>query len=105
MSDFTTDRSPHRESVDQDFLERSVVRAEDVSTFSSAAPHVRHQGPRRKVNRQVPEIAARAAGDPRVQPEMNRGRNDYQASHYPSWRIIWLVSRDQGGRAADLFLS
>jgi hypothetical protein len=36
---------------------------------------------------------------------MNRGRNDYQASHYPSWRIIWLVSRDQGGRAADLFLS
>src|SRR5438132_1667353 len=31
LSDFTSDRSPHRASVDQDFLERSVVRAEDVS--------------------------------------------------------------------------
>ena len=33
LSDFTTDRSPHPASVDQDLLERSVVSAEDVSVF------------------------------------------------------------------------
>src|SRR5215471_11354190 len=33
LSDFTTDRSPDRASVDQDFLDRSVASPEDVRPF------------------------------------------------------------------------
>ena len=86
LSDFTTDRSPHRESVDQDFLERSVAEAEDVSIFF---PHgadifgIKIRGAR---------SIAKFLQSPRVQQairvfnltHMNRGRNAYQASHCPS---------------------
>ena len=86
LSDFTTGRSPHRESVDQDFLERSVARAEDVSTFF----------PRGADMFGIKVHCARSIGkflkSPRVQrairvfnlTHMNRGRNAYQASHCPS---------------------
>jgi hypothetical protein len=86
LSDFTTDRSPHRASVDQNFLERSVARAEDISMFF---PHGADMFGI-KVHR------ARSIGkflkSPLVQQairvfnltHMNRGRNAYQASHCPS---------------------
>jgi hypothetical protein len=86
LSDFTTDRSPDRASVDQDFLERSVVRAEDVSVFF----------PRGADMFGIKVHCAKSIGkflkSPRVQQairvfnltHMNRGRNAYQASHCPS---------------------
>jgi hypothetical protein len=86
LSDFTTDRSQHRESVDQDFLERSVARAEDVSTFFPGGADMFG----------IKVHCARSIGkflkSPRVQQairvfnltHMNRGRNAYQASHCPS---------------------
>ena len=86
LSDFTTDRSPHRESVDQDFLERSVAGAEDVSTFFPRGADmfgIKIRGAR---------SIAKFLQSPRVQQairvfnltHMNRGRNAYQASHCPS---------------------
>jgi hypothetical protein len=86
LSDFTADRSPHAESVDQDFLERSVATAEDVSTFF----------PRGADMFGIKVRGVRSIGkflkSPRVQQairvfnltHMNRGRNAYQASHCPS---------------------
>jgi hypothetical protein len=86
LSDFTTDRSPHRESVDHDFLERSVAGADDVSTFFPRGPDMFG----------IKIHGARSTGkflqSPRVQQairvfnltHMNRGRNAYQASHCPS---------------------
>ena len=86
LSDFTTDRSPHRASVDQDFLERSVTRAEDVSIFFPRGADIFG----------IKVHCARSIGkflkSPRVQQairvfnltHMNRGRNAYQASHCPS---------------------
>ena len=86
LSDFTTDRSPHRESVDQDFLERSVAEAEDVSIFFPHGADIFG----------IKIHGARSIGkflqSPRVQQairvfnltHMNRGRNAYQASHCPS---------------------
>ena len=86
LSDFTTDHSPHAESVDQDFLERSVATAEDVSTFF----------PRGADMFGIKVHGLRSIGkflkSPRVQQairvfnltHMNRGRNAYQASHCPS---------------------
>ena len=86
LSDFTTDRSPHRASVDQDFLERSVVGAEDVGMFF----------PRGADMFGIKVRGARSIGkflkSPRVRQairvfnltHMNRGRNAYQASHCPS---------------------
>ena len=86
LSDFTTDHSPQRESVDQVFLERSVATAEDVSTFF----------PRGDDMFGIKVHGMRSIGkflrSPRVQQairafnltHMNRGRNAYQASHCPS---------------------
>jgi len=86
LSDFTTDRSPHRESVDQDFLERSVAGAGDVSIFFPRGADIFG----------IKIHGARSVGkflqSPRVQQairvfnlsHMNRGRNAYQASHCPS---------------------
>ena len=86
LSDFTTDHSPHRESVDQDFLERSVARAQDISTFFPGGADIFG----------IKVSSARSIGrflsSPRVQrairafnlTHMNRGRNAYQASHCPS---------------------
>ena len=86
LSDFTTDRSPHRESVDQDFLERSVAGAEDVSTFFPRGADM--FGIKIRGARSIAKILQ----SPRVQQairvfnltHMNRGRNAYQASHCPS---------------------
>jgi hypothetical protein len=86
LSDFTTDRSPHRELVDQDFLERSVAGAEDVSIFFPNGADIFG----------IKVRGARSIGkflrSPRVEQairvfnltHMNRGRNAYQASHCPS---------------------
>ena len=86
LSDFTTDRSPHRELVDQDCLERSVGGAEDVSIFFPHGADIFG----------IKVHGARSIGkflkSPRVQQairvfnltHMNRGRNAYQASHCPS---------------------
>jgi len=86
LSDFTTDRSPHRESVDQVFLERSVAKAEDVAIFFPHGADIFG----------IKVHGARSIGRflqlPRVQQairvfnlsHMNRGRNAYQASHCPS---------------------
>jgi len=86
LSDFTADRLPHRESVDQDFLERSVASAEHVSTFFPQGADMLG----------IKVHCARSIGkfleSPRVQQairvfnltHMNRGRNVYQASHCPS---------------------
>jgi hypothetical protein len=86
LSDFTTDHSPHRELVDQDFLERSVAEAEDVSIFFPHGADIFG----------IKVHGARSIGkflrSPRVQQairvfnltHMNHGRNAYQASHCPS---------------------
>ena len=86
LSDFTTDRSPHRESVDQDFLERSVAEAEDVSIFFPHGADI--FGIKIHGARSIDKFLR----SPRVQQairvfnltHMNRGRNAYQASHCPS---------------------
>ena len=86
LSDFTTDRSPHRESVDQDFLERSVAEAEDVSMFFPHGADI--FGIKIHGARSIDKFLR----SPRVQQairvfnltHMNRGRNAYQASHCPS---------------------
>ena len=86
LSDFTTDRSPHRESVDQDFLEGSVAEAEDVSIFFPHGADI--FGIKIHGARSIDKFLR----SPRVQQairvfnltHMNRGRNAYQASHCPS---------------------
>lgn len=86
LSDFTTDRSPHPESVDRDFLERAVALPEDVSTFFPRGIDIfgiKVRGARSLAN---------FLKSPRVRQairvfnltHMNRGRNAYQASHCPS---------------------
>lgn len=86
LSDFTTDRSPHQASVDQGLLERSVVRAADVSVFFPRGADMLGIKVRRA--RSIDKLLR----SPQVQQairvfnltHMNRGRNAYQASHCPS---------------------
>ena len=86
LSDFTTDRSPHRESVDQDFLERSVAEPEDVSIFF---PHgadifgIKIHGTK-SIGKFLQSPRVRQAIRVFNLTHMNRGRNTYQASHCPS---------------------
>jgi hypothetical protein len=86
LSDFTTDRSPHGTSVDQDFLERSVASPEDVSVFF---PHgadifgIKVRGAR-SIGKFVKSPRVRQAIRVFNLAHMNRGRNAYQASHCPS---------------------
>jgi hypothetical protein len=86
LSDFTTDRSPHPASVDQDLLERSVVRAEDVGMFF---PHgadmfgIKVRGAR-SIGKFLKSPRVRQAIRVFNLTHMNRGRNTYQASHCPS---------------------
>jgi len=86
LSDFTTDRSPHRESVDQKFLDRSAAGAADVSIFFPNGADI--FGIKIRGARSIGKFLQ----SPRVQQairvfnltHMNRGRNAYQASHCPS---------------------
>src|SRR5262249_39972436 len=86
LSDFTTDRSPHQASVDQAFLERSVVSAEDVSMFFPRGADMFG------IKVRCASSIAKFLKSPRVRQairvfnltHMNRGRNAYQASHCPS---------------------
>lgn len=86
LSDFTADRSPDRERIDQDFLDRAAGRPEDVSSFVPRGDDIfgiKVRGAR---------AVARFLKSPRVRrairafnlTHMNRGRNAYQASHCPS---------------------
>jgi hypothetical protein len=86
LSDFTIDRSPHRESVDQEFLDRSVSGSEDVSIFFP------HGADIFGIKIRGAESIGKFLQSPRVRQairvfnltHMNRGRNTYQASHCPS---------------------
>jgi len=86
LSDFTTDRSPHAESVDQDFLERSVATAEDVSTFFPRGADIfgiKVHGVR-SIGKFLKSTRVQQAIRVFNLTHMNRGRNAYQASHCPS---------------------
>jgi len=86
LSDFTIDRSPHRESVDQDFLERSVAGAEDVSMFFPHGADIFGIRIRRarSIGKFLQSTRVRQAIRVFNLTHMNRGRNAYQASHCPS---------------------
>ena len=86
LSDFTTDRSPHRESVDQAFLERSVAEAEDVSFFFPHGDDI--FGIKVRCARSIGKFLQSSRVQQAIRvfnlTHMNRGRNAYQASHCPS---------------------
>jgi hypothetical protein len=86
LSDFTTDRSPHRESVDQDILERSVARVEDVSVFFPRGADM--FGIKVHCARSIGKFLQSARVQQAIRvfnlTHMNRGQNAYQASHCPS---------------------
>lgn len=83
LSDFTTDRSPDRQSVDQDLLARLAGRAEDVGWFFPRGPDmfgIKVRG-LRSIRRFLAAPHARRAIRAFNLAHMNRGRNAYQASH------------------------
>ena len=86
LSDFTNDRSLHPESVDQDFLERSVATAEDVSTFFPRGADmfgIKVHGVR-SIGKFLKSTRVQQAIRVFNLTHMRRGRNAYQASHCPS---------------------
>ena len=91
LSDFTTDGSPEPEHLDQNFLEQSVAKPEDVSHFLWKADtfgvKVRGAASIRKFLG-VPR-ALRAIRRFNL-THMNRGRNAYQASHCYSLADVML---------------
>lgn len=83
LSDFTTDHSPDRDSLDQAFLERSVVDSEDVSCFFPRGRDmlgVKVRGVA-SITKFMDTPRALAAIRAFNLTHMNRGRNAYQASH------------------------
>ena len=83
LSDFTTDQSATKESLDEEFLERSVVEPNDIAcTVPNAVDlfviKVRGSGSIRAVLSD--DRALRGIRNFNL-THMNRGRNAYQASH------------------------
>ena len=83
LSDFTTDRSMTSESLDEEFLERSVVDPNDIScSFPNAADLfvIKVRGSTSIRAFLTDDRALRGIRNFNL-THMNRGRNAYQASH------------------------
>jgi hypothetical protein len=93
LSDFTTDRSPAQEQVDESFLEHCVTTPEDIGCFFPRGAdifgiNVRGAASIRKFL--ATRRAVRAVRRFNL-THMNRGRNAYQASHCYSLADHMLV--------------
>ena len=83
LSDFTTDQSATKESLDEEFLERSVVEPNDIAcTFPNAADLfvIKVRGSTSIRAFLTDDRALRGIRNFNL-THMNRGRNAYQASH------------------------
>lgn len=83
LSDFTTDRSPVREHLDEAFLENCVARPEDVSHYFPRGADMFIVNVRGAASIRQFLAGRRALRAIRTfnLTHMNRGRNAYQASH------------------------
>ena len=83
LSDFTTDRAPVREHLDEAFLEACVTRSEDVSWFFPRGADMFGVNVRGAASIREFLACPRALRAIRTfnLTHMNRGRNAYQASH------------------------
>ena len=83
LSDFTTDHSLERDSLDEAFLEQCVTRAEDLSYFFPNGADI--FGIKVRGSASIREFLATPRALRAVRTfnltHMNRGRNAYQASH------------------------
>lgn len=103
LSDFTKDRSPDRESVDQDLLESLVADPADVGWFFPRGPDM--FGVRVRGLAAIRQFMARPHALRAIRAfnlaHMNRGRNAYQGSHCYGL-ADHMIPRASEGAAAKL---